>query len=65
MSYASYHAQDWAEGKTDEEIRAEIARLYDPIDHPWDSVGNAHLDEVRMRTLMGILEARGVTKVTT
>lgn len=58
MGYAEYHAYDWSETKTNEEIRAEIDRLRQPIHHPWDSVGNAHLDEVRMRTLQRVLEVR-------
>jgi hypothetical protein len=58
MGYADYHARDWAENQTDVEIGREIARLRAGVDHPWNSVGCAYFDEVRMRTLIAILDTR-------
>lgn len=60
MSYAEYHARDWAEGKPAEVIRAEIARCEDKALHhhyQWNEVGCAHFDHVRIDTLNEILNA--------
>lgn len=56
--YAKYHANDWAAGRTPDEIKTEIDRLDQPRDYPWNSVGNAHMTYVRRYTLAAILKER-------
>ncbi len=55
-SYAVYHAKDWAEGKTKEEIKEEIARCKKPHTYQWNQVGNEHQNYSRIVTLENILK---------
>lgn len=59
-AYAVYHALDWAEGRTIEEIHEEIARL----DRCWAEghAGNAHQTYGRIETLKIVLAKRQETK---
>jgi hypothetical protein len=58
--YAAYHAEDWAEGRTDDEIRQEIARVKQKVTHTyqWNEVGCAYWDYTRERMLQVILNLR-------
>ena len=66
MSYAEYNARNWAGGRTDDEIREEIARVEHKALHhkyDWQEVGCAHFDYVRADTLRAILAERGVSVI--
>lgn len=58
-STAKYEAECWAEGKTKEEIVAEIAYLKSlwEIKHPNPFPKNAHFTYSRMETLQNILQS--------
>lgn len=58
--YAVYHALCWAENKSADEIRNEIARVNAKLGHAyqWDEVGSANNDYVREITLNRILQER-------
>jgi hypothetical protein len=62
LSFApKYFAVDWAEGKSIEEIEAEVARVEDKArnhHYQWNEVGNVTCDYIRIDTLNGILQAR-------
>ena len=56
--YAAYHAKDWAEGKTVEEITEEIARVKHKAEthhYAWNEVGNTSDDWTRHDVLVAIL----------
>jgi hypothetical protein len=59
-STAKYFAEDWAEGKTNDEIKAEIAYINSlwEIKHPNPFPKNAHYSYSRMETLKNILANR-------
>lgn len=59
-AYGAYHARCWAEGKTDAEILAEIARTEAKASRTrdWQEVGNATCDYARADTLRAILDER-------
>ena len=61
--YTEYHARDWAENKSVEEIRAEIERVEHVLHHhdfKWNEVGNRNDTYVRANILRTILVERGV-----
>lgn len=57
MSYGEYYARDWAEGKTREEIKEEIARCDERYfkTYLWNEVGNAQITIDRINTLTEIM----------
>jgi hypothetical protein len=57
MSIAAYHAICWAAGRTQAEIKEEIARCEERYFKPylWNEVGNAHMTMVRIETLKTLL----------
>lgn len=62
-SYARYHARDWAENKTVEEITEEITRVTHKArthHYQWNEVGNVTADWARVDTLREILQERGI-----
>ncbi len=61
-SYATYHANCWVEGKTDDEIRAHIAELEIPHNYQWNEVGNASDKHTRIDVLRDILVKRSTEK---
>lgn len=61
--YAEYHARDWAAGRTDDEIKAEIERVDTPKTRDWQEVGCAADDYVRSQTLRQVLIERGSSSV--
>jgi hypothetical protein len=60
-AYAEYHAQCWAESRTEAEIHDEIQRLEAKALHhtyKWDEVGCAQNDYDTISALKRILEER-------
>ncbi len=58
--YAEYNARAWAEGRTVEEIKAEIQRVKNKFSHhyQWNEVGCRTFDYIREETLKIILFER-------
>jgi len=56
--YSGYHAAMWSIGKTDDEIRHEIALLDKPHTFKWNEIGSEYNRYSRIKTLEGIRTLR-------
>lgn len=59
--YSTYQALSWAEGKTDDEVREELARVSHTLRYhtfQWDEVGNRADTLTRYHALHRVLDLR-------